>query len=79
MKILCVILQHFPLCCEVLRQPSLKDQPTLVTYAAGSQKLVLDYSPELDGLQRDMPLQQALSCNGFAGLVAADMPYYRSI
>ena len=77
MKILCVLLLHFPLCCEVLRQPFLKGQPIIITYTAGSQRLVLDCSPELDGLQRDMPLQQALSHKGNASLVAADIPYYR--
>jgi len=79
MKILCVLLIHFPLCCEVLRQPSLKGQPIVITYTAASQKLVLDYSPELDVLQRDMPLQQALSRHGNTILVPSDIPYYRSI
>jgi DNA polymerase-4 len=78
MKILCVLLLHFPLCCEVLRQPSLKGKPILITYTDASQRLVLDCSPGLDGLQRDMPLQQALSHKGNANLVAADIPYYRS-
>ena len=79
MKILCVLLPHFPLRCEVRRHPEIKDGSAIVTYAVGSQKLVLDYSPELEGLQRDMPLQQALSRHGEAGLVQADMPYYWSV
>jgi DNA polymerase-4/protein ImuB len=45
----------------------------------GSQKLVLDYSPELENVQKDMPLQQALSRHGGAGLVQADIPRYRFI
>lgn len=79
MKILCVLLLHFPLYCEVLRQPTLKGRPTIITYTAGSQKLVLDYSPELDGLQKDMPLQQALSHYGNANLVSSNVPYYHSV
>jgi DNA polymerase-4/protein ImuB len=38
---------------------------------------VLDYSPGLDGLQRDMPMQQALAQHGEVELLPADMPYYR--
>jgi DNA polymerase-4/protein ImuB len=40
---------------------------------------VLDYSPELDGLQKDMPLQQALSHYGNANLVSSNVPYYHSV
>ncbi|UCE98330.1 MAG: hypothetical protein JSV74_03130 [Dehalococcoidia bacterium] len=79
MKILCVLLPHFPLCCEILRQPPLAGHPVLVTYTTGSKKLVLDYSPELDGLQQDMSLQHALSHYSNANLISADIPYYRSI
>ncbi|UCG54178.1 MAG: hypothetical protein JSV32_06165 [Dehalococcoidia bacterium] len=79
MKILCALLPHFPLRCEIMRQPSLAGQSLLVTYTTDSKKLVLDYSPELDGLQQDMPLQHALSHYSNANLVSADMPYYSSI
>ena len=134
MKVLCVLLPHFPLRCEIRRHytqtkeginfPSDKitEEKTggfeesnikggaarhtdieggaarradikgcavvadnciirgmIVTYAVGSQKLVLDYSPELEGLQRDMPLQQALSRHGEVELVQADIPHYRSV
>lgn len=79
MRVLCVLLPHFPLRCEVLRNPALESRPAVVTYTSGSQKLVLDYSPELDGLQPDMPLQQALARHGQVELLQADMPYYRSV
>jgi DNA polymerase-4 len=39
----------------------------------------LDWSPGLEGLQRDMHIQQALSRHGEVELVQADMPYYRSV
>ena len=61
MKILCLLLPHFPLMCEALRKSTLKEGAVIVTHSSGSQKLVLDYFPELNGLQRDMPLQQALA------------------
>ena len=79
MKVLCVLLPHFPLACEVMRNRIIAGRLSIVTAASGSQKLVLDYSPELDGLQADMPLQEALSRHGQAELLQADMPYYRSI
>ena len=53
--------------------------PLIITAAEGSQKLVLDYSPELKNLQRDMPLQQALSLQAAAELIHADIPYYCSV
>ncbi len=78
MRILSVLLPHFPLKCELLRHPGLQGS-AVVTYAVGSQKLILDYSPELQGLQRDMPLQEALSQHGEIEIIHADMPYYRSV
>ena len=39
----------------------------------------MDYSPELKGLQREMPLQQALSLHGEAELIHADIPHYCSV
>jgi DNA polymerase-4/protein ImuB len=79
MKILCILLPHFPLRCEIRRHPDLQSSSIIITHAEGSQKLVLDYSPELEGLQRNMPLQQALSRHGTAGLIQADIPYYWSV
>jgi DNA polymerase-4/protein ImuB len=78
MRTLCVIVPHFPWRCEVLRLPALYGRSAIITYTPGSQKLVLDNSPELDGLQCDMPLQQALARHGGAELLPADIPYYRA-
>lgn len=81
MKILCVLLPHFPLRCEYLRHPEISGRKTILTRsgpAAEGHKLVLDYSPELDRIQPDMPLQQALSYHGEAEIVQADVPYYWS-
>ena len=78
-KVLCVLLPHFPLKCERLRHPELLERPAMVTYTVGSQKLILDYSPELQGIQRDMPLQQALSVHGDVELWHADAPHYWSV
>jgi len=48
----------------------------MVTYSVGSEKLILDFSPELQGIQRDMPLQQALSIHGDMELLHADVLHY---
>ena len=77
MRILCVLLPDFPLRCEMLNRPT--DGPAVITYSQGSQKLVLDFSPELGGLQRDMPLQQALARHGEVTILQGDLPRYWSI
>jgi len=77
-RVLCVLLEHFPWRCEVRRNPSLEGRPALVTYPSGPRRLVLDWSPGLDGLRRDMPLQQALARHGEVELLQADIPCYRA-
>jgi len=76
-RILCILLPHFPLKCEILRNPDIRNDRVLITYGTGSKKLVLDYSAELEGIQKDMPLQQALARHDKVELVQADLPYYR--
>ena len=79
MRLMCILLPHFPLRCEMLRHPGLEERAVVVTRAVGSQRLVLDYSPGLSGLERDMPLQQALSQNGEMEVLHADVQHYRHV
>ena len=79
MRLLCVILPHFYWRCEAMRKPELQDRPAVITRASGSRKVVMDHSPDLDDLERDMPLQQALSRHGQAALLHADVPHYRTV
>ena len=82
MRILCLLLPNFPLRCEIQRRPDISHCSAVVLQpreSSGSQKLVLDHSPELAGLHRDMPLQQALSRYSEVELIQADLPYYWSI
>jgi DNA polymerase-4 len=76
MRILGVLLPHFPWRCELRRNPSLAGRPSIVTSTEGSQKLVTDFSPDLAGLQPDMSLQAALALHGQVELLIADIPYY---
>jgi len=78
-RVLCVLLPHFPFMCETRRNPAIKGRSAVITRTAGSQKLVFDYSPGLDGLHRDMPLQQALSRHANIELLQADIPYYWAV
>ncbi len=65
MKMLCVLLPHFLLKCELQRHPEVKGT-ALLTHTVGSQKVMLDYSPELDVLRPNMSLQQAVAQYGEA-------------
>ncbi len=78
MRILCILLPNFPLRCEVLGNPGIGDSPVLIIYGTGSKKLVLDWSPELEGIKKDMPLQQALARQDRVEIVQADLPRYNS-
>jgi len=76
-KILCILLPNFPLRCELMNRTV--SGPAVVTYSEGSQKLALDFSPELSGLERDMPLQQALALHGEVTIIQGDLPRYWSV
>ena len=82
MKILCVILPHFPLHCEIARRLEIKGRRTIILQpkAAGdSRKVVLDFSPGINGLPPGTPFQEVLARCGDAALLDADSVYYRSV
>ena len=72
-------MPHFPLSCEVQRHPELAGRAAAVVFSEGSQKLILDYASELQGLQQGMPLQQALSLYSEMEILQADMQHYWSV
>ena len=82
MRLLCVLLPHFPLNCEILRRRDMNHRRAAVIRpndgTAGS-RVVLDFSPELKGLQTGMPLQQVLSLHADIALLDADFLYYRAV
>jgi DNA polymerase-4/protein ImuB len=75
---MCVLLQHFPLRCETLGNPDIENSPVLVIYGAGSKKQVLDWSPDLNGIRKEMPLHQALARQDKVEIIQADLPRYNS-
>ena len=78
MKLLCVLLPHFPLKCEVLAGRA-TGRPAAVTTSEGSQRLVLDFLPEAPGLECGMSLQAALALQGEMEVIHADIPRYWSV
>ncbi len=81
MRILCVILPHFPWRCEVRKNPDLAARPAVVVQnkdESGSQKIVVDTSPGLEDLGYGTPLQQALARHDSAAILPADIPNYRA-
>ncbi len=75
-KVACVLIDHFALRQEAMRNPGLKSIPSIIYCSHGSKQYVLDYSPQLQGVHRNMPLQEALSRARSANLIEADMPHY---
>jgi len=73
-----VLLPHFPLKCEVLAGRA-AGRPAAVTTSDGSQRLVLDFLPEVPGLECGMSLQAALALQGEMEVVHADIPRYWSV
>jgi DNA polymerase-4 len=65
--------------CEIKRNPALEECPVVIVYSSESRKLVLDWSPRLEGLQRNIPLQQAIARYGEVELLQADIPCYRAV
>jgi DNA polymerase-4 len=59
-----------------MRRTEMDECPVAITLSEGSQKLVLDYSPHLTGLQRGMPIQQAISMYGEIEVIQADVQHY---
>src|ERR1035437_9375650 len=76
MKIIGLVLPHFPFGCETSRNPQLKSHASVMVQESGSRKTVLDYSPELTTLRAGMELQEALSRHDEMMIIQADVPYY---
>ncbi len=78
MKLLCVLMPHFPLRCEMQRGRAAQG-PAVVTAAEGSQRIVLDFFPEMPGLASGMGLQEALAVQGDLEVIHANLPRYWSV
>ena len=79
MKILCILLPHFPIMCETIRRPAINQRPALVFNSSTSRRTLLDFSPGLEGLAPGMPLERAIALHGNAETISADLPHYRDM
>jgi len=79
MKILCILLPHFALTCELNRRPGLEGRPVVVFAPGPGTGRVLDFPPELDDLKPGMPLEQAIALHGQVEIISADSPHYREV
>jgi DNA polymerase-4/protein ImuB len=78
MKVACILIPHFPLKAEIIRQPGLKDLPVLIISTSGSRRVVYDFFPYSSGVSRGMELHQAVTYEQNARLIEADEGYYQA-
>ncbi len=82
MRILCVLLPHFPWRCEARRHPEIAGQLAFIVRprdSNSSQNLVLDHSPGMKRIPSGTPIQEATARYGDAEIVHADIPYYQVV
>ena len=77
MHVACVLVNHLPFKLELQRDPALAGQRTLVFQRHGSQRTVLDASPNVQRVKSGMSLQEAQTHCKDAVLIEADVSRYR--
>jgi len=75
-SIACILITHLPVKAEVRRYPQLRGKPVVITESYGSKDMVLDSSPEAQGVGAGMPLAEVMARCKDASLIQADAPYY---
>jgi DNA polymerase-4 len=81
MRILCVLLPHFPWRCEARRHPEIAGRLAFIVRpkdSNSSQSLVLDHSPGMKRIPSGISAQEAMARYGNAEIVHADIPYYQA-
>ena len=61
MKVACVLVTHFSMKVELRRHPEFKGSAVIIAQEYGSEQVVVDSSPEAQGVVGGMPLQEALA------------------
>ena len=77
MKVACIIVDHFPFKLEAEREPMLGRCSAIIFNRYGSQRTVLDVSPNLQQVFPGMPLHEAQARCKDSLLIEADMPRYQ--
>ncbi|MQF68927.1 hypothetical protein FIM12_01135 [SAR202 cluster bacterium AD-804-J14_MRT_500m] len=71
----CVLIPHFVVTAESLRNPETSTQGLIVMQSNGSRRTVCDSSPTLTGIRPGMRLQEAVSFAKDVRLLELDTPY----
>lgn len=77
MKIICVLITHFIVKAELLRNEEHQGRPVIVVDDSESNRVVVDSTPAACGVRAGMTLSQALSKSKNAIVLTADPPYYK--
>ncbi len=75
-SIACHLVTNLPVKAERSRYPVLRNRPLVVVERGGRGDIVLDSSPEADGVLRGMALREAIGACGQATVIQADHKYY---
>ena len=79
MHIACVLVDHFPFKLEAVRNPGLAKRRAIIFQRQGSERTVIDASPDIADVVAGMPLQEAQARCKDATLIEADIPRYQSV
>ena len=77
--IACLLVTHLPVNSERQRYPALRGKPLVITESRRPGDMVLDSSPEAEGVTPGMTLQEALAHCPQATLVPADGEFYNEV
>jgi len=75
--VVCVLIPHFMVQAEWLKNPLINMQPTLIVQTLGSRKSVVDCYPPRFSYKKGMPLQEALTESNTVSLLDCDSSYYQ--
>ena len=78
-SIACLLVINLPVKAERCRYPALRRRPLVIVESNASHDVVLDSSPEAEGVSLGMTLPQALEVCSNATVVQADQRYYSQV
>ncbi len=77
MPVACILIPHFPIKAEIQRCPALRGKPVLIAETLTGEDVVVDFAPHVRGIERGMPLAQAVSMTPDAQVMEADTDFYK--
>ena len=77
--IACLLVTSFPIKAERRRYPALRGEPLVIVESVGPTDLVLECSPEAQGVEAGIPLAEALSRCPEAFVLPSDRRFYDDV